>query len=183
MRLARGLPSLRSPKVLQELLQVFEAAKDRFGFRMIHFSIQSNLLHLICEAVDRVALSKGMQAPSVRVARAVNRLWQRMGRVFVDRYHSVILRTARQVRNTLLYVLQNIRKHTGARVSAIDTYSSGWWLNDAAGWGWGRSLRVGELMHRPDWSTSPIAGPISRMLSFAWRRYGRLPLDCHPSSV
>lgn len=47
----------------------------------------------------------------MRIARAVNRLLFRRGRVFADRYHRHDLRSARETRNALVYVLQNITKH------------------------------------------------------------------------
>jgi hypothetical protein len=72
---------------------------DRFGFRLVHFSVQSNHLHLVAEAGDRHALALGMQGLLIRVAKALNKLWARRGAVFFDRYHARILRTPREVRN------------------------------------------------------------------------------------
>jgi REP element-mobilizing transposase RayT len=37
------------------------AASEKDGFRVVHFSIQSNHLHLIVEATDEQSLSRGMQ--------------------------------------------------------------------------------------------------------------------------
>ena len=54
----------------------------RFGFRLIEFSVQSNHLHLLCEARDRRALARGLQGLLIRIARGLNRLLGRRGRVF-----------------------------------------------------------------------------------------------------
>ena len=57
------------------------------------------------------ALACGMQGLEIRLAKAVNRRLGRAGRVFTDRYHCRALRTPREVRNALVYVLLNGRKH------------------------------------------------------------------------
>jgi hypothetical protein len=70
-------------------------------------------LHLLVEASDRRALSRGMQGLSIRVARATNGELGRKGRVFADRYHARALTTPRAVRFALRYVLLNVHKHEG----------------------------------------------------------------------
>ena len=84
----------------------------------MHFSIQSNHLHLIVEAENWRTLSRNMAALKVRVARAINRAAQREGTVFAQRYHAHILRTPTQVRNALRYVLNNRRHHQATRQAA-----------------------------------------------------------------
>jgi hypothetical protein len=49
-------------------------------FRVVHFSVQSNHLHLIVEAADARSLSAGVRSIAIRVARLVNRLLFRTGR-------------------------------------------------------------------------------------------------------
>src|SRR5262249_53817234 len=127
-RLFERMPSLRKDATLATLRRAFAAASERNGLRLIHFSIQSNHLHLIAEAHGAEALSRGMQGLLVRVARALNRLWGRKGSVFADRYHSRILRTPREVRHALAYVLNNARKH-GCFFAGIDPFSSGRWFD------------------------------------------------------
>ena len=136
-RLRAGLPNLRHAREFIVLRRAFEAASGGPGFRVIHHSIQSNHLHLIVEASDRSALSMGMRALLVRIARALNRLWERKGPVFSDRFHERALRTPREVRNSLVYVLQNARKH-GIFDRGPDPYSSGPWFG---GWDEDRGFR------------------------------------------
>jgi hypothetical protein len=68
--------------------------------------------------------------------------------VFADRFHDRELRTPRDVRNALVYVLQNLRKH-GIAVAGPDPYSSG---PEFDGWT-ATELRVGTqrvgLRRRP----------------------------------
>jgi REP element-mobilizing transposase RayT len=72
VRLREGLPTLRRKETRDAVARAFAAGRDRFGFRLTQFSLQSNHLHLIAEACDRQALSLGMQGLLVRVARALN---------------------------------------------------------------------------------------------------------------
>jgi len=130
LRLEKGLPSLRRKEAYRVLKRAFGAGAMRFGFRLVHFSVQSNQhLHILAEAGDGRALSRGMLGLSVRIARALNRLWKRSGSVFADRFHSRLLKTPREVRNALVYVLQNARKHWPAFTRRPDLYSSGPWFD------------------------------------------------------
>ena len=76
------------------LARAFWGGADRFGFKLVHYSVQGNHLHLLVEARDERALSRGMNGLGVRVARGLNRVMRRHGRVLADRYHAHILRIA-----------------------------------------------------------------------------------------
>jgi REP element-mobilizing transposase RayT len=166
VRLREGLPSLRRVEARRAVARAFASSRERFGFRLIHFSLQSNHVHLIAEARDRRALSRGMQALLVRVARALNRLWGRRGAVFADRFHARPLRTPREVRCALLYVLQNARHH-GLQVAGIDPYSSGPWFD---GWKGRVAASIGN----------PGAPPATWLLRSGWRRHGPIDLEESP---
>jgi hypothetical protein len=66
---------------------------------------------MLAEAQSREALSRGVQGLAIRLARAINRVLHRAGEVWADRYHARALRTPREVRNALVYVPNNWRKH------------------------------------------------------------------------
>jgi len=57
-RVADG-PAFRRGDCYAVLRRCFAAGKSRFGFRLVHYSVQGNHIHLICEADDRQALSRG----------------------------------------------------------------------------------------------------------------------------
>jgi len=158
----KGLPSLRSQATLRALREVFGAAKDRLGMRLVHFSIQSNHIHLLVEANGRNVLSKAMQGLSVRIARRLNRLWERAGRVFADRYHDHVLKTPAEVRNALSYVLNNARKHGRKLKQLLDPFASGRWFD---GWKEGVPAR-GE-------AESPVAKAGTWLLGLGWKRARR----------
>ena len=125
LRMVRRLPSLRGEVILRELRRALASGKERFGMRVVHYSVQDDHAHLIVEAADRRALSRGLHGLDVRFARAVNRALGRRGRVLADRYHARALRSPREVRNALVYVLLNWRKHSRSRRVAWDLASSG----------------------------------------------------------
>jgi len=125
LRAQRLLPSLRTDRLFGAVRGGL-AAGSRGGLRILEFSVQSNHLHLIVEADDGRALSRGIQGLAIRLAKAVNRILGRRGRVWGDRYHVRALKTPSEVRNALIYVLQNWRKHLpGFR--GFDPCSSALW--------------------------------------------------------
>ena len=96
----------------------------------MHFSIQRTHLHMIVEATSKAALSDGMHGLLISAAKHINIEVKRKGRVVSDRYHARVLRTPRQVRNAISYVLNNWRKHAEhtrgiARTWLLDPFSSG----------------------------------------------------------
>ncbi len=117
---------------LAELVRRAIAAVQRDGFRIVHFSIQSNHLHLIVEAADAAALARGMQWLNARIARTVNRTLRARGSLWRERYHARELHTPRSVRNALVYVLMNAKKHGHRFASGIDAMSSAPWFDGFA---------------------------------------------------
>ena len=162
-RVEEDLPNLRRPELMAELRDAFDAGKERFGFRLVQFSVQANHMHLIAEADDQRALSRGMRALGVRIARRLNRALRRSGRVFADRYHARQLKTPTQVRNALRYVLNNALHH-GLRGAQPDPCSSG-----PAFDGW-RDRCVHEL------PKAPVCAARSWLLRVGWRKRGKIGL-------
>ena len=114
--------NLRSRRSFRVIRHALELAAVRFETRLCEFSIQGNHIHLVVEARGPKALSQAMQGLGVRVARGLNRMMDRRGRVFADRYHAHVLRTPTEVKRAVHYVRNNFAKHTGARY--VDEYSS-----------------------------------------------------------
>ena len=145
--------NLRSRRCFSRIAQSFSLGRDRFGFRLVHFSVQGNHLHLVVEAEDERALARGMQGLGVRIAKALNRLMHRKGSVFADHYHARILRSPTQVANALAYVLMNFLHHfpDEARRYAEDPrdrFSSAW---------------------REDGTDPPVVAARTWLLTVGWR--------------
>ncbi len=91
----------------------------RHGLRILHFSFQSNHIHLIVEASSNEILSRSMRSLTITFAMGLNR-----GRIQVERYHLHVLKSLRETRNAIYYVLFNQQKHERGTSSTIDEYSS-----------------------------------------------------------
>src|SRR5690242_10520832 len=89
-RMAGHVWNLRSRRAWRALAPALYAGAEREGFRLVHFAIMGNHIHLMVEASGRVGLTRGMQGLGVRIARRLNRMMRRQGRVVGDRYHARI---------------------------------------------------------------------------------------------
>jgi len=124
----------------------------------------------------------------IRVARALNKLWQRRGKVFADRYHDHVLRSPREVRNAVRYVLGNARKHAAGSAAAgsaaaggvasaphaVDTYTSAPWFD-----GYREPVHWRGLEHVP----RPTNDAHTWLLRTGWRRHGLLSVTEAPKSA
>ena len=72
MRVRAGLANLRRPREYRVVREAVSRGNRKPGFRLNQFSVQSNHLHLIVEARDRVALARGMQGLATRLAKNLN---------------------------------------------------------------------------------------------------------------
>jgi REP element-mobilizing transposase RayT len=184
LRVRREAAGLRRRRQYQAIRRAMLRTGHRAGFRICHYSIQGNHFHLICEALDRTLLARGVQGFSSLVARRINQLVGRTGKVFDDRYHFRALSTPREVRNALCYVLNNWRRH-GEHVDhprwKLDPFSSADLFDGWTGWHgerhMGGTLRPGWL---PEDEPIPIARPQFWLLTDGWRRRGLLRPDETP---
>ncbi len=164
--------NLRSQLCYRVIEKAFRAWRERDGFRLVHFSVMGNHLHLVAEAKNRRALSRAMQGIAIRIAKGLNAIMGRRGSVFAHRYYNRVLHTAREVRNVLAYVLNNARRHRlkkDLKKSWIDEYSS---AHAFDGW-------LGEVQSRARGSP-PIAVGKSLVMQ-TWRLAGgAIPPDFVP---
>lgn len=110
LRVSGSIPSLRRKRAYRVIRSCFERSRND-GFQVVRHSVQGNHLHLIVEASSKNSLSRGMQGLGIRLAKRLNDLFGRVGRFFSDRYHAHLLRSPREVRNAINYVLKNRAKH------------------------------------------------------------------------
>ncbi len=132
VRAVTGLPSFRSEAIEQVFKSILRdhrgkrpKRKYRDDFQVVHFSVQTNHLHMIIEA-NGDCLRSGVSGIAIAFAKRLNKLLSRGGKVWRDRYYARDLATPNDVRNVLSYVLQNYKKHgyTTYGFGAIDPRSS-----------------------------------------------------------
>lgn len=176
LKLDPSLPNLRGKQLVRVIEVCLRRGKERVGFRLVHYSVQSHHLHLIVEAQSAAALSSGIKGLSVRLARRLNAALERRGRVFVARYFSRILRTPGQTKAALSYVLLNGRRHDAQRGRVrsrgwIDPCSSGRFFD-----GW-RELGPPSGLPTED---APCVSPQLWLLTTGWRLRGLVSVSTVP---
>jgi len=183
-----ALRSLRSQFVYPTLRGALARANGRAPeqFRVVHYSVQANHLHLLVEARDRRALSGGLRSLSIAVARRLNKLLRRKGVVFADRWHGRALATPRAVRHALVYVIANFRKHDPGATALVDVFSSGAYFKGFRELGgqlpWSHP-RAGRLRALAPPEAIPVVEARTWLLAVGWRRWGLVGLREKPRAV
>ena len=153
------------------------------AFRIVHISIQRTHVHLLVEADNRRAMSRGMQSFQISAAKHLNREYsvkarleeRRRGAVFPDRYHEEIITTPRQARRALAYVLNNWRKHREdqsqpASSWKVDPFSSGYQFM-----GWKEREDAETLWKGPDtYDALVVYFPKTWLLREGYLKHGRV---------
>jgi REP element-mobilizing transposase RayT len=177
------LRSLRSQFVFPTVRGVIADANRRNcgRFRIVHFSVQADHVHLIVEATNRHALSRGLSGFSVSLARRVNRLLFRHGRFLAERWHERALAHPRAVRHALVYVLGNCKKHGQPNV-VVDHCSSAPYFRFFAGLEGQAPIEINpRLVPQPFRARATLPPePATWLLRLGWLRHGLLSLHEHP---
>jgi REP element-mobilizing transposase RayT len=173
MRRVRLAPNFRTQVASAVILRELANAR-RKGVRVVQYSIQEDHLHLMVEGRDAGDLSAQMRKLFSRIAMMVNAAVGRRGSLFRDRHHRHELGTPREVRNALVYILFNARKHTRgdarsvqALVDAPDPLSSARWFDD-----WAENARPPPRDPLPEPPLSTLSRPKTWLASVGWRRAG-----------
>jgi REP element-mobilizing transposase RayT len=182
MRVVPVMGQLRRRSMFRALREATLAVASRNDFRIVHVSIQQNHVHLLVEADNKTALSRGMKAFEISAAKRMNAAlkWKirRRGKVFADRYHAEVIASPRQARHALAYVLNNWRKHeqdrgTLEKTWMVDPFSTataflGWKQLDGQSGGW----KV-----RATYEPMIVWEPRTWLLKIGWRKHGLI--DCY----
>jgi putative transposase len=173
LRTVRSLPRLRRRKIYDCVRVSLRRMLGKLDFRVCHLSIQHNHLHFLVEAADAAALTAGMQGLAISLARRINKMLRRKGKVFAFRYHATAIKTPRQARHTLAYVLNNWRRHNedertlASRFAAIDPYSSARSFS-----GWKECRRIELSPGFEGFAPLDVAAPRTWLLRSGWQKAG-----------
>ncbi len=171
LKLQDGLSNLRCDLMFENLKRCLKSAKS-LGLRVIHFSLESNHLHLFVECRDNKTLSRAMKGLGASLGKAIRKFSGGVGSVFKGRFHLHVLKTPTEVRNGMAYVLLNRAKHWKS-IAFVDPYSSGAYFTD-----WKKLLgsRVGPILSARRGITKALPDYLTEAKSWlareGWRKAG-----------
>ncbi len=191
LRVVRAVGTLRRRLAHQAIREATFVSMKREDFRIVHMSLQRTHIHMLVEASDRRALSRGMQSFQISAAKQLNRAIskvrpgpRRKGRVFSDRYYAEVIKSPQQARHALSYVLNNWRKHVEDRDPRMadwtfDWFSSAWTFAD-----W-KELVDEPFLHLPPPTYEPliVRRASTWLLSTGWKLHGLISYREVPSAT
>jgi REP element-mobilizing transposase RayT len=181
LRTRKDVPRLRRGATYAAISRALRHTLGEHAFRVVHTSIQHNHLHFLIEADNKAAFSHGMRSLAITAALAINKVCDRSGEVFAYRYHATAIRTPRQMRNALAYVLNNWRRHRederspAARMATLDPYSTAIHFR-----GWKQAPKFGVPA---GYEPLPSAEATTWLLRIGWERHGLISAFAVPGSA
>jgi REP element-mobilizing transposase RayT len=113
---------IQSKKLLKALHHAIGRARLK-NLKVVHYTLEYNHVHLLVETNDHRILHAGMQALGISFSKAINKLKSYKGSVYKHRYHQRRIGSARELKNVLLYIFNNGRKHKRT-TRRIDPFNS-----------------------------------------------------------
>jgi len=188
IRVVAAVGNMRRRSMYKAVRDASIVAAIRERFRIVHLSIQRTHIHMLAEAENKQALARGLQGFQISVARNINtmlgpdRYRRRRGKVFEDRYHLEVIKTPRQARHAMSYVLNNWRKHREdqsglAATWLVDPFSSGILFPD-----W-QEMDGRDVMWpiRETYDPLMVRRPQSWLLRDGWKTHGPISARTVPS--
>ncbi len=139
------------------------------GLHILHYAVLRDHIHLLVEARDNNGLTRGMRSFGSSFGKAFRKIVGGKGAVLAGRFHLNVITNPTQMRNTLIYVLQNFARHSDL-IKHIDRYSSATYFS-----GWKPLLR-GKLgpvlasLRRPPSLPDHLCKPRSWLAREGWMR-------------
>ncbi len=97
---------------------------QKYDLKILHFSVQSNHIHLIIEVESSEILTSAMKSFCRTLSGKIRaNSKHKVSKIFKHRHHTHTLKTPREVKLALKYVLMNGAKHL-EKLPFIDLFSS-----------------------------------------------------------
>ncbi len=103
----RGEFILDSPECKDMFIEILKRAKEKYPFKLKHYCIMSNHIHLLIEPISNTKLSKLMQWILSVFAVKINKYFHQMGHVWYDRFKSKMIKGFLQYIRTFDYITDN----------------------------------------------------------------------------
>jgi REP element-mobilizing transposase RayT len=118
---------VRRAATFEVIRNCFKAVNNHLGMRIHHYCVMSNHMHLVVKAPSKDALGKAMKGLNIRIARSLNKLWNRTGSILAERYHVAIVRAQARYRKALKHLINyvlNSAIHHGLHLKGPDPFCS-----------------------------------------------------------
>jgi REP element-mobilizing transposase RayT len=190
LRVVAAVGNLRRRCVYQAIREATLTTARREDFRIVHLSIQRTHVHMLVEANDRAALSRGMQGFQISAAKHLNAAIskgqpgpRRRGAVFPDRYHAEIITSPRQARNALSYIANNWRKHQEDLRAPMSGWTIDWFSSAVMFPGWAEYGDEPFLWRGPEtYDPLIVYQPRTWLLREGWKKAGTISYREIPSA-
>lgn len=121
LKMRPDVVNLRRDDVFEVIEAALRTGAERDDGKVCDFSVQGDHLHFLVDALNNKSMTSVVSSVAIRIAKRINKLAGRKGRVFNDRYHARVLRSPSEVRNSRNYILNNFRKHLAQRLATERT--------------------------------------------------------------
>lgn len=121
IKIERAKAGLKNKSVLSLLHKAIKKARLA-GLAIIHYTLEYDHVHLLAEVRDNQTLGKGMQSFGITFSKGINKLQAAKGKVFKTRYHLRKLKSSKEIKNVVGYILGNDVKHKST--SFLNTFNS-----------------------------------------------------------
>ena len=109
---------LQNKMILKALHRAIMKARYK-SLKVIHYTLEFNHIHLLVEAYNQEQLSNCMQSFGVTLAKMINKVKFKKGRVYKHRYHLRRLSSVMELKNVLKYIFNNGIKHKNSNTIMI----------------------------------------------------------------
>ena len=131
---------LETKKVKDLFLNTVKRAKSKYQFKLTNFCIMQNHVHLMIQPLKDESLSKIMQWILATFAINFNKMFDLIGHVWYDRFHSKIMKGLNEFLETFKYIAEKPVKSKIANSKSEYKYGGLWYL----------VKRIYEILEPPD---------------------------------
>lgn len=110
VKLEKSKAGLKNKQTLALLHKAIKKARLS-GLRILHYTLEFDHIHMLIEADNNHQLSRGMQSFGITFSKGINKLKKLQGNVYKNRYHLRLIKTYKEIKNVMNYILSNGVKH------------------------------------------------------------------------
>ena len=119
---------LNSPVIKNLFIDVLKRSRKKYNFALTTFCVMGNHIHLMIQPCKNESLSRIMQWILATFAINYNNLFNFIGHVWYDRFHSTVINSFRQYIRTFEYISENPVKAEIVKDTRMYKFGGIWYL-------------------------------------------------------